>query len=244
MVPRKWFQSHSPKSAVPPGIRVYAIGDVHGRLDLLEGVFAKIDNDLARRPTVASMTIMIGDYVDRGPNTKGVIDLLLKRAQMDRLICLRGNHEQLFLNFLFNPSSFGGWRSVGAMETLTSYGLKVNPDENPARLARKLNGALPASHRRFLDALPLTYTLGDYFFVHAGVQPGISLDDQDPADLLWIRGEFLEYQSSFGKIVVHGHTPVAAPDIRHNRVNIDTGAYITNRLTCLVLEGESIFTIT
>jgi serine/threonine protein phosphatase 1 len=236
----RWFPLRSPKPTVPDGTRLYVIGDVHGRRDLLEALFLNVDADLSKRPVPTMLEIMLGDYVDRGNDSKGVIDLILKRSHSGRLICLRGNHEQLLLNFLVNPSGFETWKSVGALETLVSYGVAPTPAMNPRELQDALLAAIPAAHRSFLESLRLSFTMGDYFFAHAGVQPGVSLDDQDPHDLLWIRGDFLNSDASFGKVVVHGHTPVLQPDVRTNRINIDTGAYATNRLSCLVLEGSTI----
>jgi serine/threonine protein phosphatase 1 len=185
---------------------------------------------------------MLGDYVDRGPSSFDVIELLSQRIQ-GGTICLRGNHESFLLEFLRNPTILNAWQHCGGLETLTSYGLQPSIDLSPEDqegLAATLAERLPAHHYSFLIALPLSFTLGDYFFVHAGVRPGVPLAKQRDEDLLWIREDFLRYEGSFGKFVVHGHTPVSEPDIRNNRINIDTGAFASGRLTCAVFEDDQI----
>jgi serine/threonine protein phosphatase 1 len=222
------------------GVRLYAVGDVHGRADLLEAMLARIDEHRAVRPAIQVVEVFLGDYVDRGQQSRQVIDLLVARAARRPAIHLRGNHESCLLEFLENPPSLAEWRQCGGLTTLVSYGLtpSMKPDhDETARLAAGLAQALPDRHRDFLAGLQLSYQCGDYFFVHAGVRPGIPLADQREEDMLWIRDEFLVHEESFGKMIVHGHTPVIEPDIRANRINIDTGAYATGRLTCLVLEG-------
>jgi len=226
---------------VPAGLRIYAIGDVHGRADLLAGLFAVVDADVTARPTSQVVEVLVGDYIDRGPQSRDVLDLLIRRRERHRTICLKGNHETYLAEFLRNPTILTQWRSYGALETLVSYGLtpSIKPDEHEQReLAAALDRVLPESHRRFLAALKPSFTCGDYFFVHAGVRPGVPLAEQQEQDLLWIRDDFLLHEDSFDKIIIHGHTAVTEPDIRPNRINIDTGAYASGRLTCLALEGE------
>jgi calcineurin-like phosphoesterase family protein len=225
------------------GLRLYVIGDVHGRADLIEGVLSKIDADLARRSGENAILVFVGDYVDRGPGSREVLDQLVARVRAHKTILLKGNHEAYLLEFLQNPAILGDWRQYGGLQTLMSYGLKpsLNPGEEEQReLARDLARALPWEHRALLEALPTSFTCGDFFFVHAGVRPGVPLAQQKEQDLLWIREDFLLCEEDFGKVVVHGHTPVAAPDIRPNRINIDTGAYATGRLSCVMLQGEDI----
>jgi len=157
------------------------------------------------------------------------------------LRALRGNHEAMLLRFLAEPRSLEIWRGNGGLETLHSYGVDVSAamrGEGFEAAREAFLTALPDSHRAFLEATELSATVGDYFFCHAGVRPGAPLSNQNADDLLWIRDGFLSYKRSFGKIVVHGHTPVARPEVRANRINIDTGAFATSVLTCLVLEGE------
>ena len=233
----------APHGRVPPGSRVYAIGDIHGRHDLLAAQFARIDAHRRQHPVERAIEIYLGDYIDRGPDSRAVIDMLVARRESAEICVLSGNHEQLMLAALHDPEAVMDWVRVGAVATLMSYGIAVPPQPDVQRLTEavaRLGQTLPASHRAFLEGLEISVVFGDYFFVHAGVRPGAPLSAQRAEDMLWIRGEFLGYQGSFGKIVVHGHSPVSAPDIRANRINIDTGAYASGRLTCMVLEGDSI----
>lgn len=228
---------------LPVGLRIYAIGDVHGRADLLEQVFTRIDLHQAANPALRPVTIVLGDYVDRGPASKDVLDLLIRRMETQEVIYLKGNHETYLLRFMRQPSVLREWTMIGGRETLMSYGLKP-PIAADAKVEKELSGALkavfPKSHQQFLGHLPLSFTCGEYFFVHAGVKPGIALVKQREDDLLWIRDEFLLHEEEFGKIIVHGHTPVPQLDIRHNRINIDTGAYATGHLTCLLMENDNV----
>jgi serine/threonine protein phosphatase 1 len=225
---------------LPEGTRVYAIGDVHGHSALLAGAFAKIDADLRESPTEQSILVMVGDYIDRGPDSRGTIDLLLARSQIQESVFLKGNHESFVFDFAKDPSIMRHWQKFGALDTMRSYGLSPSA-EMTARELQDLADAwienLPEAHASFFSKLALSFTCGDYFFAHAGVKPGVSLKNQVERDLIWIRDEFLQSDRWFGKLVVHGHTPVAAPDFRPNRINIDTGAYATGRLTCLRLQG-------
>lgn len=232
-----------PQARVLDGVRVYAIADVHGCADLLAHVFSRIDADLASHPSSETFEVFLGDYVDRGPNSKGVIELLIKRACDRRTIFLAGNHEIYLSEFLRNPAVFDSWKQYGALLTLRSYGIRAptNPDPNKqSELSLALKRSMPQSHQNFLDKLKPFFTCGDYFFVHAGVRPGVPLLEQDTNDLFWIRKEFLSYKGDYGKIIIHGHTPVLEPDVRSNRINIDTGAYVTGKLTCLRLQADQI----
>ena len=225
---------------MPDGIRIYAIGDVHGRADLLAQCFACIDADIAAYPARRIIQVLLGDYIDRGPQSRRVLDLLVRRSHQHRVVCLKGNHETYIADFLREPATLSQWKCFGGLVTLVSYGVtpSISADEAEQReLAAAFDRALPHSHRRFLGSLKASFACGDYFFVHAGVRPGIPLSGQHEHDLLWIREDFLLHEESFEKIVIHGHTPVMEPDIRPNRINIDTGAYATGKLTCLVLEG-------
>jgi serine/threonine protein phosphatase 1 len=227
-------------AAVPNGVRIYAIGDIHGRADLVAQLFARVDSDLAARPVSRPIEVFLGDYIDRGPASREVLDALIERSRAHETIYLTGNHEIFLTEFLQNPAVIHEWRRFGGVETLTSYGISVPAKLETAEdgLASALANALPETHRLFLTALRYHFVCGDFFFVHAGVRPGVSLASQDDEDLLWIRDEFLACDEDFGKIIVHGHTPVQVPDVRHNRINIDTGAYATGRLTCLRIEGD------
>ena len=228
---------------VPDGVRVYAVGDIHGRADLLDQALNRIDADLDKNPIFHSLEVFLGDYVDRGPNSRQVIDRLLTRGASRKTIFLKGNHEIYLADFVNNPTVLHEWQRLGGLATLTSYGIvaSVKTDEaSQVRLSAAFDRAFPQSHRQFLRDLKLSFTCGDFLFVHAGVRPGISLEMQHEDDLLWIRDDFLLSEENFSKYVIYGHTPVAQPDIRPNRMNIDTGAYATGRLTCLKLEGNSI----
>lgn len=231
---------------VPEGLRIYAVGDIHGRADLLKKLFSRIDEDINGNPIAETLHIFLGDYVDRGKDSAEVIDLLIERASAHRLACLKGNHEIYLTEFLENPGILGAWAQYGALPTLASYGLtpalNASPKEQSA-LSAGLSSAMPESHAHFLASLKLCFTCGDYFFVHAGVRPGTPLSRQREEDMLWIRDDFLLHEEPFEKIIVHGHTPVIEPDVRKNRINIDTGAYATGRLTCLKLEHDKILFI-
>jgi serine/threonine protein phosphatase 1 len=226
---------------VPDGVRIYAIGDIHGRADLLDDMFKRIDANLASNPTLHGIEVFLGDYIDRGPASREVLDRLVARKRTNRTVFLKGNHETYITEFVTNPLLLEDWQRLGGLETLMSYGIKPSINASAAeqaRLAAAFDQALPQSHRRFVGDLKSSFTCGDFYFVHAGVRPGIPLAKQREEDLLWIRSEFLNCEDDFGKIIVHGHTPVLRPDFRPNRINIDTGAYATGRLTCLILEND------
>jgi calcineurin-like phosphoesterase family protein len=231
-------------AVLPPGVRIYAIGDIHGRADLLRTLLGKVDADRKSRPVDRSVVVFLGDYIDRGPSSKDVLDILLDYRASFETIFLKGNHEKLAVDFLQNPSVIETWRSCGGFETLLSYGLKPSLLSSSAderlRLSREFAECMPTEHRRFLMSLQLYFQCGEFLFVHAGIRPKVRLRDQDEKDLLWIRDAFLEYEKPFELFVVHGHTPVHAPDMQSNRLNIDTGAFATGRLTCVAIEGSMI----
>jgi serine/threonine protein phosphatase 1 len=228
------------RPTVPDGVCVYAVGDIHGRLDLMTALLEKIWADADALPANTSKTlIFLGDYVDRGPQSKQVIDYLiaLNKPGWD-IIKLAGNHEYSVLEFLRNPEVYASWRVYGGMETLLSYDVRpvmTTDQKEIARIQQEFAAKLPLEHLRFLSDLPYSYSVGDYFFAHAGARPGLALDKQSAEDLLWIRDEFLQSDQWFEKVVVHGHTPTERPAIRTNRIGIDTGAYATNRLTSIKL---------
>lgn len=218
--------------------RIYVIGDIHGRRDLLDRMIDEIRGDLASHPAAHALTVTLGDYVDRGPDSRDVIDRLAGKPFPTEFIALKGNHEQMLAEFLRNPSIGEVWARNGGLETLHSYGIDVGPlmrGRGYGSAAAAFGKALPDAHRAFFASLPLSLSVGRYFFCHAGVRPGVPLTRQREHDLLWIRDEFLHARTDFGKIVVHGHTPTPSPEIRPNRINVDTGAFITGRLTCAVL---------
>jgi serine/threonine protein phosphatase 1 len=227
---------------LPDGMRVYAIGDVHGRADLLIRMLELVVLHLERaRPAASALCVLLGDYIDRGPESRSVLDVLTAAVLPMRMVALRGNHETMLLNFLSDPHTGANWRYSGGLETLHSYGLDVSEFREGGQfenIAELFRAEMPATHFDFIQQTQLCFSVGDYFFCHAGVRPRIPLEQQREEDLLWIREEFLSSNLNHGKIVVHGHTPVLEPDVKHNRINIDTGAYITSRLTALILEGE------
>jgi calcineurin-like phosphoesterase family protein len=231
---------------LPGGVRIYAFGDIHGRADLLKKMFTMIDADISRNPVERPIEVYLGDYVDRGPYSRETLDLLIERSHSRETVCLKGNHEAYCLDVLRDPAKLDEWRQIGGLQTLMSYG--VQPSLNPSaseqvELIRELKATMPRDHLRFLLSLKPSFLCGDFFFVHAGVRPGIPLHEQQERDLLWIRNEFLDCKENFGKFVVHGHTPVRAPDIRANRANIDTGAYATGNLTLLTIQGSSMLAL-
>jgi serine/threonine protein phosphatase 1 len=238
----KWRAKEVDKPArVPIGTRIYAIGDIHGCADLLDRAFRFIDGDIARSGAQRIVHVFLGDYVDRGPDTRRTIDLLVDRGDSHEAVFLRGNHEALMQDFLREPSVLSNWWSLGGAATLMSFGLAPSPKQSPTEgfsLRDQLISVMQSSHHRFLGSLQSAYTCGDFFFTHAGVRPGIALDLQSDADLMWIREPFLSSHQYFGKMVVHGHTPVHEPDIRSNRINIDTGAYATGCLSVLSIEDD------
>jgi serine/threonine protein phosphatase 1 len=220
--------------------RVYVIGDIHGRLDLLDHLIDEIDRD-AKEHRANCLTVTLGDYIDRGPDSRGVLDRLLSNPFPGDYVALKGNHEALLEAFLENPAIGVEWRRLGGLETLHSFGIPVAAmmkGKKYEEAAEQLRAALSPAHTKFLASLKTSLTVGRYFLCHAGIRPGVALDRQSEEDLLWIRNEFLDSTMDFGKIVVHGHSPTVEPEVRPNRINIDTGAFATGRLTCVVLEGE------
>ena len=226
----------------PDDVTLYAVGDIHGRDDLLAQVHAAIDVDAAESPATA-FEIYLGDYIDRGPASAQVIDRLIARAAIRRVALLRGNHEEVFEAFLAGRLAIEEWRAFGGIETCRSYG--CNPEELGVGVSSRqalaaLAPRVPAEHRSFLATLRDHFEVGDYLFVHAGIRPDVPLAAQTSRDIRWIRAPFLSHAGSFGAIVVHGHTPVRAVDFRPNRINIDTGAVTSDLLTCLRIGEEGI----
>lgn len=223
------------------GRTIYAVGDVHGRADLLETLLQSIEADAVKcggpeRPVL----VFLGDYVDRGPGVKKVLDQLCDLQDETRyeLRLLKGNHEAAMLAFLRQPESGPTWAAFGGLDTLASYGVPPPLRSTPEawqQASRALDDALPDRHRALLARLELLAEYGDYLFVHAGVRPGVAPEDQTEDDLLWIRDEFLGWRGSFGRVIVHGHTPEPTPVIARNRIGVDTGAYATGVLTAVRL---------
>ncbi len=229
------------RPCVPDGIRLYVIGDIHGRLDLLDGKLNDIMDDVSQRRRAHNRIIFLGDYIDRGPDSRGVICRLIEIGKRADVVTLMGNHEATLLRTLDDPLHLPWWSANGGALTLLSYGLApsmTRRQEESVDAIKGLRSAVPAEHLEFVRSLPLSFECGDYFFVHAGIRPRVRLEDQQADDLLWIRDEFLNSRVSHPKIVVHGHTPVPLPEVRRNRINVDLGAFATGRLCCLVLEAD------
>lgn len=229
----------------PEGRTIYVIGDIHGRLDLLKNVHRSIDADKRNVGTTQTVEIYLGDYIDRGPQSAEVLSALIARASTTYAVFLRGNHEQLLLDFLEGQDLLNQWKVVGCVPTLLSYGLParvLSADAREDEVRAALLQRFPPEHFDFLADTGSYCAVENYLMVHAGIRPGIRLEDQQEQDLFGIRNDFLEYGGDLGAVVVHGHTPVMEPDFKSNRINIDTGAFATNRLTCLRIgeDGPSV----
>ena len=232
-----------PRACAPPGLVIYAVGDIHGRADLLAELHRAILSDAARTADRKKLVVYIGDYVDRGADSRGVIDILIGAPLTGfDYVFLMGNHEATFLDFLEDISVGSGWLRWGGEGTLRSYGVLLSGSrDNPRALAEaqsEIRSKLPAAHLAFLRGLSLSHQEGDYFFGHAGVRPGVPLQAQSPEDLMWIREPFLSSKANHGRVVVHGHSISREVTFRPNRIGIDTGAYASGILTCLVLEED------
>jgi serine/threonine protein phosphatase 1 len=227
------------------GQRVYAVGDIHGRADLLRALLQRIRADLRHFPVERAELIFLGDYISRGPDSPAVLDLLIAEAPRLPLtvMCLKGNHEDSLLRFLDGDLQMGRiWLQYGGRAVLAAYGVRPVStelrDDELAQLRTVLTKAIPVSHQQFLRSLPVSAERDDYFFVHAGLRPERALAEQTEHDLMWIREEFLTHTNPFERVVVHGHSPAALPEVRRNRINVDTGAYASSILTSVVLTGS------
>jgi serine/threonine protein phosphatase 1 len=242
MLFRRFFSSRGPAARGADGWRAYAIGDVHGCLHLLDELLALIDADHRARPPARGLLVLLGDLIDRGPDSAGVIERVRTLAPEGfRVVALAGNHEEVLLRILHGESAqIEGWLKFGGVETLASYGLDtaevaaLAPDQAQSRIAE----AFPPAHRRYLSLLGDTFRFGDYLFVHAGIRPGVPLNMQSVQDLRWIREPFLSDRRDHGMTVVHGHTISDGVEEVGHRIGIDTGAYATGRLTALAIEGS------
>jgi len=233
------------QSATPPNMRIYAIGDVHGYLDLLNSVYQKITTDLNSIGNRQYKVVFLGDYIDRGPDSAGCVQFLTELLAKDNhVICLKGNHEDKLQRFLANPTeladSFFGY---GGTECAMSYGVNMRgfnyTNEEIVDVCAELDKKIPAEHQQFYAKLAKSVMFGDYFFCHAGVRPGVALDEQEDNDLMCIRSEFVAHKALYDKVIVHGHTPAYPIETLPNRINVDTCAYDTGVLSCLVLEDLS-----
>ncbi len=231
------------KPRTPESTRIYAVGDIHGCNDLLNGLLEKIIRDDRSRPAVKTRKIVfLGDYVDRGPGSAQAVDILLSDLPKGfEAVFLKGNHEEMMMEALNDRRAVSFWLGNGGRETLTSYGVDLSDGEGLERdshdLMQEFRTRLPREHRDFLASLSYSHQCGDYFFVHAGIHPDHPLDAQKDRDLIWIRDRFLFSEKDFGKIIVHGHTPVREVDRADNRIGIDTAAVYGGWLTAIVLDG-------
>jgi serine/threonine protein phosphatase 1 len=239
---RRFFSSPRAVARGQAGWRAYVIGDVHGCLDLLDRILAQIADDHAARPPVKGLIVLLGDLIDRGPDSAGVIRRLREFDLAGfRLVGLAGNHEEVLLKILSgDPKEVPGWLHFGGAETLQSYGLDPKPLEalSPEAAQRRIAAAIPRQDRHYLEQLADSMRFGDYLFVHAGIRPGIPPEQQSLRDLRWIREPFLTDTRDHGMVVVHGHTISEAVEEVGSRIGIDTGAYTTGRLTALGIEGD------
>lgn len=228
----------------PPGKRLYAVGDIHGRLDLLNDLLSRIADDLRTRPVVAGAAtiVFLGDLIDRGPDSAGVIERISTLHDVPaRPLLLLGNHEEILLRVLDGEIGLAyDWLGFGGDACVESYGLSAAAMKamSEARIAEMLRAAMPHAHVAFLKEGGDTIRFGDYLLVHAGIRPGVAIEDQQPHDLRWIRQPFLSDAHDHGCLVIHGHTITDGVDRRANRIGIDTGAYRTGILTAAVIEGD------
>lgn len=234
----------STPASTPPDTVIYAIGDVHGRFDLLARLTARIAEDAAKRRSGNRQLVLLGDYVSRGASSRRVIEMLLAPAPVGfTRITLRGNHEDLLLRYLDGDLDAGRhWFDYDGLDVLADYGVEVGDrsrrdDATLEGWRRHLVATLPAEHLAFVRSTPTCHRSGDYLFVHAGVRPGVPLAHQDVRDLMWIRQPFIGSTLDHGAVVVHGHCVVDQPELRANRIGIDTGAYRSGVLSCVALEG-------
>jgi serine/threonine protein phosphatase 1 len=224
------------------GWRAYVVGDIHGRLDLLEQLLDKIHRDLSKRRARKALLVFVGDLIDRGPRSAQVVERLRTyRRPGIRTVFLLGNHEEVLLRILSGEADLiAKWCQFGGTECLKSYGadsakLAQASEKEALAIVRK---AIPKEHVKFIESFDDSCRFGDYLFVHAGIRPGVDLDQQRQSDLRWIREPFLFDETDHGFIVVHGHTIRPEVETRPNRIGIDTGAYRTGILTALAIEGN------
>jgi len=229
------------RARVPEGRRIYAIGDVHGRLDLLESLYDRIGEDNRTRGAAETEIILLGDLIDRGPDSAGVVRWAMRTdPSFAQLVTLKGNHEASLNAVLAGDLTWlESWLRYGGTEALKSWGVDagVIAEGTPDQIAAAARAAVSVYERHWLASLPVCRQVGDYYFVHAGVRPGVAIEEQQEADLLWIRGEFLDHSGDHGPVVVHGHSISERVEERTNRIGIDTGAYFSDRLTAIGIEG-------
>ena len=234
---------------IPKNTRVYAIGDIHGHYDALARMHIAIDKHLDKNPIEKAIIVYLGDYIDRGPDSAKVLARMCEMPEEEEgieRVFIKGNHELAFLGFMKDPKSYGkNWMKYGGVQTIESYGVTVPNKEvllsaEIERISKELNAAVPEQHKEFCINTRLKYVCGDYLFVHAGIRPKVDLSEQTPQDLVFIRHEFLDYDKPHDKFVVHGHSITEVPDIRNNRVGLDTGYWKHGVLTTGIFEGCTI----
>ncbi|WP_277970941.1 metallophosphoesterase [Sphingomonas echinoides] len=239
---RNLFKTERTPPTTPPDSRIYAIGDVHGRLDLLLDLLDEIQADRRARPCATERVVFLGDLIDRGPHSCGVLQLLSRnRANLPDPVFLMGNHEEMLLRVLgADEDSIFDWLSFGGYEFAESYGVEVDAFAtcDAATVARMIRAVVPERDLAFIASFADSFRFGDYLFVHAGIKPGVALEDQKAADMRWIRETFLDSTVQHPAFVIHGHTISQTPDERPNRIGIDTGAYASGLLTAICLEGN------
>lgn len=228
-------------ATTPAGMRLVAIGDIHGQRDLLARLLDAIDREIEADRPGDWRIVTLGDYVDRGPDSREVIELLAARRRDPRFVALVGNHDDGFLAFLADEEAQALFLAYGGAETAASYGITLDAysEAKLSNARRSLEAEMPAHHVDFLATLDTSATFGDFFFCHAGIRPGVPLDAQTRHDLTWIRREFIDDVRLHPKLVVHGHTPKPEPEVLPNRVNVDTRAYSSGILTAFVADGRS-----
>lgn len=223
-------------TTLPPGERIYAIGDVHGCLDRLVALHEAIAEDIGARPAEHTTLVHLGDYIDRGSDSAQVVDWLINGPPVpaDNIVNLMGNHELMMLSAVagLDREASGLWLANGGADSLLSWGISRNVP--PGEWATRI----PRQHLIFLRDLAISHRIGPYLFVHAGVMPGVPLEQQSRQDMLWIREPFLSSRDNHGAVIVHGHTPKREPVVQPNRIAIDTGAVLGGDLTCVVLEAD------
>ena len=234
--------SEAPRGEVQPGTRVYVVGDIHGQASLLRHMHEVILADAADCQAARRVVVYLGDYIDRGAHSRQVLQMLVRQPLSGfEIVALRGNHETMMLAGLSDDSAFAGWFMNGGRATAISYGIWDDREDAcwfDASVMCSVRQAIPEEHLAFLRRTLIAHREGGYVFVHAGLRPGVALADQEPEDLVWIREPFLTTDGDWPFVVVHGHTPVEEPEVLEHRIDIDTGAFATGKLTCLVLEGQ------
>ena len=240
---RQMFRPRPQRSgpSVPEGTRYYVVGDIHGCFDLFDSLVAAIEEDDARAGSAETTAVLLGDLVDRGPDSAGVVRRAREWSMQRAVRILAGNHEEMFLQSFEDIDVLRHFLKYGGRETLLSYGVsrKEYNRWEIEELFERLPGIVPADERAFIESFEEKIIVGDYVFVHAGIDPRRPLDDQRRKDMLWIRERFLRHEGPLSHVVVHGHTIFDAVEHCGNRIGIDTGAYASGRLTALVLEGET-----